>query len=217
MCLNLHQLQNAGKAFENAIDSAFSSDQIIGQIYERLERLKIYSSAYLKKNLIQLILEKIQQFKREYKQNIVFTTHTFSISDLGIHNMLLTQNSYFFIDFEFFGRDSFEKMIGDFLLHPRNTFSKAEVEDYISRISSESTWDYNNLKPALLLLSLKWATITAERLAKEKNKISALTKNSFIIRNSLSEIYLNFFEVLMSTNSPNLNLTFRQFMNKVKF
>lgn len=49
MCLNLHQLQNAGKAFENAIDSAFSSDQIIGQIYERLERLKIYSSAYLKK------------------------------------------------------------------------------------------------------------------------------------------------------------------------
>lgn len=108
-----------------------------------------------------MISEKIQQFKREYKQNIVFTKHTFSISDLGIHNMLLTQNSYFFIDFEFFGRDSFEKMVGDFLLHPRNTFSKTEVEDYISRISSESTWDYNNLKPALLLLSLKWATIHA--------------------------------------------------------
>ena len=82
-------------------------------------------------------------------QNSEFTQHTLSVSDLGTHNIISSESVYNFIDFEFFGLDSIHKLVGDFLLHPRNEFKEAEMSRFMESISKISNWFRNLINEGL--------------------------------------------------------------------
>lgn len=51
-----------------------------------------------------------------------------SPSDVGTHNMLNQSSKYFFIDFEYAGRDDLSKTIGDWILNPNHNLDQSSGE-----------------------------------------------------------------------------------------
>ena len=88
--------------------------------------------------------ERLRSCISSKSQNSEFTQHTLSVSDLGTHNIISSKGVYNFIDFEFFGLDSIHKLVGDFLLHPRNEFKETEMLRFMESISKISNWDSIN-------------------------------------------------------------------------
>jgi hypothetical protein len=149
---------------------------------------------------------------KENQISIVFNK-TFSISDLGSHNMLVNKNQFFFIDFEFFGVDSTEKMLGDFLLHPRNEFSKQDIDYFLKSISNTIAWNRNDFKNILLMLTLKWVTISLDRVLRNQKSQGDVDLVS-LIEQSYAQNYLDYFDFLYE--DPMLNLsTFRNFNDRI--
>lgn len=218
MCLDLNKLNMSGAHFPDAIDAAYSLHEIENQIEDRIIGLMRNYPLYLTISFRSMVELKLNQYREIFKKNQLFLRHTFSISDLGTHNMLFANNMYTFIDFEFFGKDSIEKMVGDFLLHPRNEFNKAEVFKFIDEISKNLKWDYKILTSLLPLLSLKWAVIVFERLLKETIASNTSITHSVLPSNSIEIKYLEYFDFLVnnmiSSNTSSI-LTFHQFTDMI--
>jgi hypothetical protein len=176
---------NRMMSVENAVDAAFSTRELVGQIKARL-----------------LLLNRSEQFETIETINRIRTTllildsnvtefksKTISVSDLGVHNIIQSNNDYFFIDFEFFGNDSITKMVADFWLHPKNYFNISEMLRFQKSLESSSDWDATELQSAIPLVALKWATITLGRFSRsfgnndfptEESSRLLATTNSYI-------------------------------------
>ena len=215
MCLDLYNLEKDGVYFENAVDSVFSIKEINDQVQERIYELSnLYISSIF--DLLHLTLNaKLNQYKNAFVQNQIFSGTTLNISDLGTHNMLLENDSFSFVDFEFFGRDSIDKMVGDFLLHPRNEFNSDLILNFINTISDKLSWNRTNLEALLPILSLKWALIAFKRTLKEINIENSNSENMALIDNSVGMKYLEYFEILLSSKSTGPISTFYQFTGRV--
>lgn len=94
---------------------------------------------------------------------------TLSPSDFGPHNMLhdKASNGWRLIDLEFFGWDDAHKLVCDTLLHPLIRW-----EEGLAGLFLASAVDTYGLNPGRLMAlypwcSLKWATIVANRVARE--------------------------------------------------
>ena len=99
------------------------------------------------------------------------------------------------IDFEFFGLDSVNKMIGDFVLHPKNKFNQNDISRFVSRVSNAFEWDTNELMEILPLLTLKWALIAYSRSFKEENIKGIVEIGNNNIDKSLGTQYLKYFDL----------------------
>lgn len=97
--------------------------------------------------------------------NLRFELDTLSFSDFGSHNILQSNDRFYFLDFEFFGSDSSYKMIADIVLHPQNTFSIKNNLLLVDKISKLFSHEESKLKLVLMLLSLKWSTIAFKRFS----------------------------------------------------
>ena len=69
-----------------------------------------------------------------------------------------------FIDLEYFGKDNSLKLVGDFLLHPQNAFSKEENYCFLERSRLNFGFSDSQLRAFLSLLSIIWSLICAKRL-----------------------------------------------------
>ena len=163
--LEVHRnLKDASECLPLAVDAAFSHEDIFGQVYDRLKSTSKHSNEdWIKvaKSLEYLKCAKINCPPAKSAK----VTSILSQSDIGSHNMLEVANQgNFFIDFEFFGVDSPQKLIIDFLLHPQNKFDTSLNEKFCSTLLDLYGLDLNNVIPWIPTLALKWATIMLRRM-----------------------------------------------------
>lgn len=214
MCLALNKI-NKEDDFENAVDAAFLPQDIEFQILERIDLLRSEHKYQLAKTVGLLLEEKLKKYKSIFSKNQKLSPYTMSISDLGTHNMIYANNSFSFIDFEFFGRDSVDKMVGDFLLHPRNNFKQNENLKFQESISNELGWQSENLSFILPILTLKWATIAFKRDLKEIKTSYSDERIKLFLHESNGMKYLEYFEYLISGEPIDPSLTFNLFTAKI--
>lgn len=101
MCLALKNIGTSGAVFDNAVDSAFSTNEILSQIDNRIIKILGEYPYQCSELFVDIIKNKINQYKKKYNNNQIFSDHIISVSDLGPHNMLLVNDFFYFIDFEF--------------------------------------------------------------------------------------------------------------------
>jgi hypothetical protein len=214
MCLALNNI-NKKDGFENAVDAAFSIQDIEFQILERINLLRSEHKYQFAKTICLSLEEKLQKYRSIFSQNHKLFPHTLSISDLGTHNMLYVEGSFSFIDFEFFGNDSVDKMVGDFLLHPHNKFKLNEIVKFKESISNKLGWQSKNLNFILPILSLKWAAIAFKRELKELEISYSEEGLKVFLYTSKGMKYLEYFEYLVSVEPVDSVSTFNQFTAKI--
>ena len=214
MCLALNNIDKKD-GFENAIDAAFSIQDIEFQILERINLLRSEHTYQFAKTICLSLEEKLQKYKSIFSENQKLFPHTVSISDLGTHNMLYAEDSFSFIDFEFFGRDSVDKMVGDFLLHPYNKFKQNEIVKFKESISNKLGWESENLNFLLPILSLKWAAIVFKRELKELEISYSEESIKAFLHASKGIKYLEYFEYLISGEPLDSVSTFNLFTAKI--
>jgi tRNA A-37 threonylcarbamoyl transferase component Bud32 len=160
--LLLKEMYARNRKFENAVDAALSTSDVLNQIRVRINLFDL--SLKKEKELIVAVMRVL-----EARHSINFPKHslTYSFSDIGPHNMIMKDEKYYFLDLEYFGKDSAVKMILDYLLHPRNQFS---FEDKVIALE----WAEKELGISLDLVincapffAAKWATIIARRMTLE--------------------------------------------------
>jgi hypothetical protein len=83
-----------------------------------------------------------------------------SPSDFGLHNMLISNDTAYFIDFEYAGRDSFFKWLCDFLAQPEYPIDLKYLSKIISRFPNYfSASDIPTISFCYQLTLLKWCFI----------------------------------------------------------
>jgi len=193
-CISLKEIYNLGNSFENSIDAVFSFTELESQISNRIKDLEQTFPSLEVNDLCYTLREKLHACINT-KKNTLFANKTFSVSDLGTHNMIASKGRNYFIDFEFFGLDSVNKMIGDFVLHPKNKFNQNDVSRFISSVSNTFEWDSAELMEILPLLTLKWALIAYVRTFKEESLKGVIKIGNIDIDKSLGTQYLKYFDL----------------------
>lgn len=156
----LHKIYEIDSSFGYAVDAGLSYKDLLKQISRRLNSLE-GSDLQLPLPKISKLLDSL--LKRVQEEEF-FCELTYSVSDLGLHNILLRQEQFCFIDLEYFGKDNSLKLVGDFLIHPQNTFSREENYCFLERSRQYFGFSDSQLKAILSLLALIWSLICAKRL-----------------------------------------------------
>ena len=211
----LEEIHNKGEIFDNAIDAVFSVSEISGQISTRIQQFQLSYPTVNISVLCDQINERLDSCNAKQSQNTVFIQRTLSLSDLGTHNMICSGSAYNFFDFEFFGVDSINKLVGDFLLHPRNEFKEAEILWFIESVSKISNWDSIELNQVLPLLTLKWAVIAYGRSFRDAKLEATGEISKEQIKKSNGTLYLDYFDSLRLTEVQDRFETFRSFEGKI--
>ena len=143
-------------SFPNAIDAAFSTSDLINQIEVRLQQSKLLH--------IEKLFKVSEGLKR--RNNIMFpkSSLTYSFSDVGSHNLLSDGLGFWFIDLEFFGKDSALKMIADYLLHPKNVFTAKMKDECFTLLKESFDIERDLFATVIPFCAAKWATIVAKKL-----------------------------------------------------
>jgi hypothetical protein len=211
----LEEIQNNGGIFDNAIDAAFSLPEISDQISTRIQQFQMTYPTVNISDLCDQLNERLRSCISNQSQDSEFTQHTLSLSDLGTHNIICSGKVYNFIDFEFFGLDSIHKLVGDFLLHPRNEFKETEMLRFIESISKISNWDPIELNKVMPLLTLKWAVIAYGRTFRGAKFEATGEITEEQIKKSNGSLYLDYFDSLTFTKGQDRFVTFRSFKGSI--
>jgi len=162
MLKQLSDLSKINPIFEPAVDYAFNLEDLLEQFPRKIFKLELFPE---QGNFLKQLDRRLEKFKVRHVKNTSTFSKTLSLSDINVHNMIENGGTYTFIDFEFFGYDSTAKMIGDFMLHPKNEFASYEVRKIYSKLLSTAKIDFE-VKCIIPLLSLKWSLISASQIAK---------------------------------------------------
>jgi hypothetical protein len=160
-CINeLDAIYSRDASFENAVDSAFSTDDLLRQIEKRFCALQEEFTEGL--GWLQSTIEVLKE-----RRAVEFPkwTITYSLSDIGSHNMIKRFNRYKFFDLEFFGKDSAVKMLLDFLLHPRNQFSPRNRVRFLKQVTETFDMHLETTLEVTPFIAAKWATIVFRRMS----------------------------------------------------
>lgn len=211
----LADIHKNGGIFDNAIDAVFSVPEISNQILTRIQQFQVSYPTTRIRVLCDQLNERLRSCISSKSQNSEFTQHTLSVSDLGTHNIISSEGVYNFIDFEFFGLDSIHKLVGDFLLHPRNEFKEAEMLRFMESISNISNWNSIELNKVMPLLTLKWAVIAYGRTFREAQLEATGEITEEQIKKSNGSLYLDYFDSLRLAEGQDRFLTFRSFKGSI--
>jgi tRNA A-37 threonylcarbamoyl transferase component Bud32 len=215
MCTVLNEIYMNGSEFESAIDPGFSGLAIETQIRSRTRKLQtLYPFVWIE-DIANQISDRLRIYESDPRKNIVFHQRTLSFSDLGIHNMIYCDGRFSFIDFEFFGTDSVNKLVGDFLLHPRNDFNKFEITRFIEFSNKIFKWRFEELEGFLPLLTLKWAIIAYGRTLRDLRQELHDGRYNPEIMKSKGAMYLDYFDWLCLSENIEKFTTFRAFEGMV--
>lgn len=158
----LREIYLRDSSFPLAIDAAQDLNMLRKQIEIRLiEFTSIQVSEYLPN-----YYRNIEILTSKSSKNVSKANFTYSVSDLGLHNLLVKNGNYFFFDLEFFGKDSPQKLIGDFVLHPQNRFKESENSFFVGECVDKFKLNEDEVAEYIRLLSIKWSLICYKRLHK---------------------------------------------------
>ena len=211
----LADIHKNGGIFDNAIDAVFSVPEVSNQILTRIQQFHVSYPTTRIRVLCDQLNERLRSCISIKSQNSEFTQHTLSVSDLGTHNIISSESVYNFIDFEFFGLDSIHKLVGDFLLHPRNEFKETEMLRFMESISKISNWDSIELNKVMPLLTLKWAVIAYGRTFREAKLEATGEITEEQIKKSNGSLYLDYFDSLRLAEGQDRFVTFRSFKGSI--
>lgn len=159
-------------SFNDAVDACYSTEDIVSQIQGRISNLG--NSLTSQFNKLQEILKLLKERK---PLGFSKETFTYSMSDVGVHNTIQSEQGLKFLDFEFFGKDSAVKMIVDYLLHPKNSMSREMRSQTIEFGMAEFGIDLDLMVSVTPFFAAKWATIVLRRInamAQEEEKYNSL-------------------------------------------
>lgn len=157
--VQLASIFESNPSFKDAVDACYSSQNVITQVQSRISSLK--QSLFAKTDKLQDTLTLLEQ-----REPIVFAkkTNTYSMSDIGVHNMVQSETGLKFLDLEFFGKDSAVKMILDYLLHPKNSMSREIRAQTLEFAETQFGIDFDLVTSVTPFFAAKWATIVSRRL-----------------------------------------------------
>jgi len=145
--------------FDDAVDACYSTEDIVSQIQDRIMNLGNSLTSQFNK-----LQETVKLLKEREPLDFPNGTFTYSMSDVGVHNTIQSEQGLKFLDLEFFGKDSAVKMIVDYLLHPKNSMPKE-----LRLQTLEFGEDVFGINLDLVIsvtpfFAAKWATIVSRRL-----------------------------------------------------
>lgn len=193
----LHHLFLKDSSFGFAVDAGISLEELQNQIRERISQAKEESKEFIPK--VEYVLN---QLIKDRHNNDLQHQFTYSVSDLGLHNSLMREGKYHYFDLEFFGKDSPYKMVGDFLLHPQNQFSKEDNEFFLERNLTLFDLDRNQLGFMIGYLATKWSLICMKRLQNLKD--SKGTSEVIQSQSKLVRYYLHMAEIFSQRSELDL-------------
>jgi len=203
--VDLHNLYQKNKSFYYAIDSIIFFKDLKKQILTRSEI--IFANKFIDKKTKQKLLDTTTVISNTKFTHEKLKINTYSFSDIGLHNLLIDNNmNPYFIDLEFFGKDSKVKLIADLFSHPLNSFSSSELNNIRHKLclADVETQQIIEIMPGI---ALKWAFISAKRLQKESD-------NNFDVNSSVVAQVLNYCSYslfLLEINEFEKILTFNEF------
>lgn len=130
----------------------------------------------------------LQQFGEDMLQHFY---RLLSPSDFGFHNSIIDDKGQLsFVDFEYAGWDSAEKLITDFFAQPRFDINLATLPEFISKTVPESRRSdvYANCLVLLPMAHLKWALIFLNEFKHtdmQRREFSALCDNEAALTDHL--------------------------------
>lgn len=178
--IDLNQKVKVG-AFDidRAQDSFFSYQELISSIQKRIIYLckfknfnrKTYTEElerliYLFENLILKNGKDIGTLEKYVGDSKVIV----SPSDLGMHNMLQTNEGFAFIDFEYAGYDNVLKLVCDFFCQPRVPITEKQFLQFLDILNENLILQKNIYQTVLKfipLFRLKWALIILGQVNKD--------------------------------------------------
>ena len=164
--LSLKNTYDNEKSILNAIDCVTSKSDIENQINSRITFFTKNKS--FPKKLIKNFQLNFEKLKNAAEKNLNLEFDTLTLSDFGHHNMIYDKfGVYYFLDFEFFGKDSTIKLVSDLFCHPQGSLNSSDLRRIISKLKFDET-KRNQLIELIPFISLKWALISARRIVNPK-------------------------------------------------
>jgi hypothetical protein len=155
----LASLFRLDSSFKDAVDACYSTEDIVSQITNRIVNLRNALNSHFDK--LQDTLTLLQE-----REPLVLSngTITYSMSDIGVHNTIQSEQGLKFLDLEFFGKDSAVKMIVDYLLHPGNCMTRELRSQTLEFGEDVFGIDLDLVINVTPFFAAKWATIVLRRL-----------------------------------------------------
>lgn len=156
---HLASLFRLDSSFKDAVDACYSTEDIVSQITDRIVNLGNSLTSHFDK--LQDTLTLLQN-----REPLDFSngTITYSMSDIGVHNTIQSEQGLKFLDLEFFGKDSAVKMIVDYLLHPRNCIPRELRSETLEFGEGVFGIDLDLVINVTPFFAAKWAAIVLRRL-----------------------------------------------------
>lgn len=174
-------IQEDKNKFQQASEACLCGTEIVRQLNERLDRLKIVDNAllqyFLTKELIPTLemVIKMATYEMEEAFNQVIPTvdQILSPSDFGSHNAIRTiTGETVFIDFEYFGWDDPVKLASDFYWHPAMNLSLGLKRKWVKEImvlfGPDNITFNKRFKAYLPLFGLRWCLILLNEFLPER-------------------------------------------------
>ena len=125
-----------------------------GRVYPEIEKLK----------------EDLSAKSPDLNTELSLDCQVLTPADFGFHNILVSPNSYTFVDFEYFGRDDPARQILDFLHHDKSRDIKRDLsslflEEYRKRANPKEGFD-ERLRLVDSLVGMSWVLIYLNPLSK---------------------------------------------------
>jgi hypothetical protein len=169
----LNSIYREDDSFPNSIDGIEKSSDLLAQIENRINSIKAGSCNGDFLLQVKACLNVLAS--RDYEDKV--WDKTYSVSDLGVHNMIKCKEGIRFYDFEFFGADSPIKLIGDFLLHPRNHFSRKLRNRFAHELKTFFGVTESAIAEYLPLSALKWSMIVLRRRHVDNSSNSKISQS----------------------------------------
>jgi hypothetical protein len=174
-----------------AAEACISHQKLIDQIVRRINQLKESSNQdeilkpFFDNELIPL-WESLQKWQdthfphENFEQKLDDEIQILSPSDFGFHNAIkMTDGSYTWIDFEYFGWDDPIKLVADFLWHPAMKLSNAQGGQWIrgcANIFVEDKGFYRRLRLGWPLYGIRWILILLNQFLIDYRKFESVTQ-----------------------------------------
>ncbi|NDV23226.1 phosphotransferase [Desulfovibrio sp. JC022] len=168
--------QDNAAVLPRAAEACFSPAELVENIKLRFDKLRKLPAQDELYQLMHSFL--VNEFTPRFKKSIIKAEQKFpgclwtkplqqhyktlSPSDFGFHNMIKSDTSFTFVDFEYFGWDDPVKSTSDFLLHPAMNLSESQMVLFFSGMENIFKNDKQfivRFKTYLPLFRLKWCMI----------------------------------------------------------
>lgn len=174
---------DGASALPNAAEACFSFDGMIQALHKRLRVFDSIDAApdqellndFLTQQFRPLMSEVITACESAGAREKFIVNKVLSPSDFGLHNAIKIRLNgkpqLFFLDFEYFGWDLFEKMAADFMLHPGMGLNQALQSYFITRLTAflpDQDAILQRLHWVYPMSALKWCLIMLNEFIPER-------------------------------------------------